>query len=766
MLKLLKNFRVSAYSTSSSLLNYFYSHPPQTLHSLLQYHALIITSANSDNIFIASKLISFYASFNKPHFSTQVFSLVSAKADTFLWNSIIKCHFSNANYRQALQFFHSMRLSNTPVNDFTIPMVVSACAELNWKCYGDYIHGVTLKCGLFEKNSAVGSSLVYMYAKCGCVEHACVVFDDIVERDVVAWTALVIGYVQNGESARGLECLFEMIRVGGDSEKPNFRTIEGGFQACGNLGVLSEGRCLHGYSVKTGLGNCQVVQSSVLAMYSKCGDTKEAYFSFSEVAKKDLFSWTSIIGVCARFALITECLTMFWEMQVGGLYPDGIVISCMLLGFGNSMYVSEGKAFHGLILRRNYVLDQMVQSALLSMYCKFGLVTQAEKFFKTESDWNREAWNTMVIGYGKAGMEAKCIQLSREMQHLGIKFDSNSLVSVISSCSQLGAIYLGRSLHCYMIKNFEDESISVFNALIDMYGKNSNLTIAWRLFCRAQKDVVAWNTMISAYTHRGHAADAVALFDLMISENVKPNAATLVSVVSACSQLASLEKGQRIHQFIKETGFELNLSLYTALVDMYAKCGQLETSRELFNSMKERDAISWNVMISGYGTHGDAKSAIEIFQQMEKSNVKPNTLTFLALLLACTHAGLVEQGKYLFDRMQNYSVKPNLKHYACMVDLLGRSGNLQEAEALVMSMPIPPDGGVWGAMLSACKLHNEIEMGVRMAKLAIESEPENDGYYIMICNMYSSVGKWVEAEGVRKMMKERHIGKRAGWSVL
>ncbi|KAJ0081152.1 hypothetical protein Patl1_12420 [Pistacia atlantica] len=548
MLKLLKHFTFSSYSTSScsTLINCLHSHLPQTLHSLLQYHALIITSANSDNIFIASKLISLYASFTKPHFSTQVFNLVSNKADTFLWNSIIKSHFSNANYHQALQFFHSMRLSNTPVNDFTIPMVVSACAELNWKFYGDYIHGITLKCGLFEKNSAVGSSFVYMYTKCGCVEDASVVFDDIVERDVVAWTALVIGYVQNGESARGLECLFEMISVGGDSEKPNFRTIEGGFQACGNLGALSEGRCLHGFAVKTGLGNCQVVQSLVLSMYSKCGDTKEAYFSFSEVAEKDLLSWTSIIGVYARSGLMTECLSMFREMQVGGMHPDGIVISCMLLGFGNTMRVCEGKAFHGLILKNN-VLDQMVHNALLSMYCKFGLVTQAEKFFKTCYDWNREAWNIMVIGYGKTGMEAKCIQLFREMQHLGIKFDSNSLVSVISSCSQLGANYLGRSLHCFMIKNCGDENISVINALIDMYGKNSNLTIAHRLFCRAQKDIVTWNTMISAYTHSGHSVEALALFDLMISGKLKPNTATLVSVVSACSQLASLEKGQRIH---------------------------------------------------------------------------------------------------------------------------------------------------------------------------------------------------------------------------
>ncbi|KAL5751497.1 hypothetical protein ACOSP7_021704 [Xanthoceras sorbifolium] len=756
------HFLLSSYSTSSNYLN---CHLPHTLQSLLQYHALIITTGHSHNIFIASKIISLYSSFARPHLSTQVFYSIATK-DAFLWNSIIKSHFSNGHYSQALHFFHGMRLSATPPDHFTIPMVVSASAELNWKLCGSYVHGLASKCGLFGRNSAVGSSFVYMYTKCGLLEDARAVFDEILVRDVVAWTALVIGYVQNGETEKGLECLFEMIRVGGDGERPNFRTVEGGFQACGNLGALIEGRCLHGFVLKTGLGCCQVVQSSVLAMYSKCGDSKEAYFSFSEVVDLDLFSWTSIIGVYARFGFMRECLSMFWEMKVGGLYPDGIVISCMLLGFGNSMGVCEGKAFHGLILRRHYVLDQMVHNALLSMYCKFGLVTLAEKFFQTQHEWNKESWNTMVIGYGKAGMEAKCIQLFREMQHLGIKVDSNSLISVISSCSQLGATKLGRSIHCYITKNYTDENISVINSLIDMYGKSGNLTIARRIFCKTQKDIVTWNTLISSYTHSGHSAEAIALFDKMISEKLKPNTATLVSVVSACSELASLEKGEKVHQYIKEGGLELNVSLATALVDMYAKCGQLETSRELFKSMKERDVVSWNVMISGYGTHGDAESAIEIFQEMENSNVKPNAVTFVALLLACAHAGLIEEGKYLFKRMEHYSVKPNLKHYACMVDALGRSGNLVEAEAVVKSMPIQPDRGVWGALLSACKHHNEIEMGIRMAKLAMESDPGNESYYIIMSNMYASVGKWVEAERVRKLMRERGLEKTAGWSAL
>lgn len=632
--------------------------------------------------------------------------------------------------------------------------------------YGKNVHGLAAKLGLFADDCAVGASFVSFYSRCGQMNDASYVFDEIPVRDVVAWTALVIGYVHNGESERGLSCLREMHRIGEVDVKPNFRTLEGGFQACGNLGALLEGRCLHGLVLKNGIGCSEVMQSSLLSMYCKCGTPQEAYQSFCEVINKDVFSWTSVIGVFARFGLMTECIRFFWEMQENQIYPDGIVIGCILSGFSNSMNLSEAKAFHGLVIRRHYVFDEIVHNTLLFMYCKFGMLSLAEKLFN-RSQQSKGCWNSMVFGYGRIGKNMKSIELFREMQHLGIPFESNSLVSAIASCTQLGATNIGRSIHCNVIKSFMDDNVSVANSLIYMYGKCGKLAFAWRIFDSIERDVISWNSLISSQVHAGHHEEAINLFDRMVMEDQKPNTATTVVVLSACSHLASLEKGVKIHHYLNERGFKLNLPLGTALVDMYAKCGQLEKSRQVFDSMEEKDVICWNVMISGYGMNGNAESAVEIFQQMEKSNVKPNEITFLALLSACAHAGLVEEGKYLFARMQSKGVKPNLKHYTCMVDLLGRSGNLQEAEALVLSMPITPDGGIWGALLSACKTHNQIEMGIRIAQYAVDSDPENDGYYIMMTNLYSSVGRWEEAENVRKMMKERcSIGKKAGWSVL
>ncbi|KAL3023313.1 hypothetical protein AAZX31_04G060600 [Glycine max] len=733
----------------------------RTLDSLLRFHALTVTSGHSTNLFMASKLISLYDSLNNdPSSCSTLFHSLPSK-DTFLYNSFLKSLFSRSLFPRVLSLFSHMRASNLSPNHFTLPIVVSAAAHLTLLPHGASLHALASKTGLFHSSA----SFVSLYSRCGRMDLARKVFDEIPKRDVVAWTALIIGHVHNGEPEKGLRCLRHVHGVVEDDEKPNAKTWEGGFLACGNLGAVSEGSCLHGVVVKNGVAS--FIQSSVLDMYSKCGVPREAYRSFCEVIHKDLLCWTSVIGVYARIGMMGECLRLFREMQENEIRPDGVVVGCVLSGFGNSMDVFQGKAFHGVIIRRYYVDDEKVNDSLLFMYCKFGMLSLAERIFPL-CQGSGDGWNFMVFGYGKVGENVKCVELFREMQWLGIHSETIGIASAIASCAQLGAVNLGRSIHCNVIKGFLDgKNISVTNSLVEMYGKCGKMTFAWRIFNTSETDVVSWNTLISSHVHIKQHEEAVNLFSKMVREDQKPNTATLVVVLSACSHLASLEKGERVHCYINESGFTLNLPLGTALIDMYAKCGQLQKSRMVFDSMMEKDVICWNAMISGYGMNGYAESALEIFQHMEESNVMPNGITFLSLLSACAHAGLVEEGKYMFARMKSYSVNPNLKHYTCMVDLLGRYGNVQEAEAMVLSMPISPDGGVWGALLGHCKTHNQIEMGIRIAKYAIDLEPENDGYYIIMANMYSFIGRWEEAENVRRTMKERcSMGKKTGWSLL
>ncbi|KAL2346664.1 hypothetical protein Fmac_000664 [Flemingia macrophylla] len=741
-----------------------------TLDSLLRFHAVAVTSGHSTNLFVASKLISLYDSLNVGHTpcSTLFHSLPSK--DTFLCNSLLKSLFSRSLFPQLLALFSTMRASNLSPNHFTLPILISSAAP--HLPLAAALHALAAKSALLHSSAA---SLLSLYSRCARVDLARKLFDEIPIRDVVSWTALIVGFVHNGDPQEALRCLRRVLGHGGDDDdddddddadarKPNARTWEAGFLACGNLADVEQGACLHAAVVKNGVAS--FVMSSVLDMYSKCGVPREAYRAFCEVRWKDLLCWTSMVGICAKVGMMGECVRLFREMQENGLRPDGVVVSCVISGFGNSMDVFQGKAFHGVVMRRYFMDDEKVNDSLLFMYCKFGMLSWAERLF-ARCRGSVDCWNFMLFGYGRIGEDVKCVELFREMQCLGIPTESIGVASAVASCAHLGAVNLGRSIHCNVIKGFLDGNISVTNSLIEMYGKCGKMTFAWTIFNRSERDVVTWNTLISSHFHAKHHEEAVNLFNQMVREDQKPNTATLVVVLSACSHLASLDEGERVHCYINESGVGLNLPLGTALVDMYAKCGQLQKSRMVFDSMVEKDVICWNAMISGYGMNGYAESALEIFQHMEESNVMPNEITFLSLFSACAHAGLVEEGKYVFVRMLSYSMKPNLKHYTCMVDLLGRSGNLKEAEDMVLSMPISPDSRVWGALLGHCKTHNEIEMGIRIALYAIDSEPENDGYYITMANMYSSIGKWEEAENVRRRMKEKcSMGKKAGWSLL
>ncbi|XXG78951.1 hypothetical protein AAC387_Pa09g0121 [Persea americana] len=449
----------------------FLSNSISTLQSLLQSHSRILTSGHSTNIFLAAKLVSLYSSFNKNHIALQVFDEIPLK-DTFLWNSIIQAYFSNAQYHHSLSLYTRMQHSGCPPNHFTIPMVVAACAELPSAQLGQTIHGVSLKTSLVAGNSAVGSSLVYLYGKCGQLRDAHQVFVEMPIRDVVAWTALIVSYVQNGDSEMGLNCLCEMHRNGeGVETRPNFRTLEGVFQACGNSDALSE-------------------------------------------------------GVYARNGLLSKCFKLFSEMQDSGVDLDGIVISCLVMGLANFAGVKEGKAFHGLIIKNCLEFDASVGNSLLSMYCKFECLDVAEKIFNRMSNWDMGSWNCMISGYGRS-LHCYVIKTSVD-EDVSIL---NSLMGLYGRCGKLDvARRIFHRMHrdivtwntliaAYAHSGRASEALSLFDQMLLENVKPSLATLvrmAREIFdAMPERDVISWNAMISGYGIHGNAKDAVEIFRQM-----------------------------------------------------------------------------------------------------------------------------------------------------------------------------------------------------------------------------------------------------------
>lgn len=305
-------------------------------------------------------------------------------------------------------------------------------------------------------------------------------------------------------------------------------------------------------------------------------------------------------------------------------------------------------------------------------------------------------------------------------------------------------------------------------ALVDMYSKCGDVNSARQLFDRMPKrDLVSYTSMISGYAHNGYSIEALDFFTLMQNSDVKANRVGLLSVFLACGRLGALRKGECFHSYAIQTGFLEDILVLTAVLDMYAKCGSLVTAKLIFDSAVGKDVVCWSAMIACYGYHGLGKEAIHTFNQMVEAGLKPNHATFTSLLSACSHSGLLEEGKRCFTSMGlKYGVSPKLNHYACMVDILGRAGKLHEAQELIEQMPMEPDSSLWGSLLGACRIHGDLELGEKIADRILMLDSENSGYYVLLSNIYAARSRWTGVEKLRKKMSGRRVGKEQGISLI
>lgn len=346
------------------------------------------------------------------------------------------------------------------------------------------------------------------------------------------------------------------------------------------------------------------------------------------------------------------------------------------------------------------------------------------------------------------------------MLDYGIEPDNFTFPFVLKACSALSAIHKGRDIHEQVVRTGWESDVFVGAALVDMYAKCGHVASAREVFDKIwRRDVVLWNSMIAAYSQDGHPAEALTLFREMTLSGFRPTVATLVTVISASADVAALPHGREIHGFSWRREFVYQDKIMTSLVDMYAKCGWVKVARRLFECLNEKRVVSWNVMICGYGMHGHTSEALILFEEM-KAEYRPDHITFVGVLSACSRGGLIDEGWKFFNLMiKDYLIEPTVQHYTCMVDLLGHSGRLEEANNLIKQMSVKPDSGVWGALLNSCKIHGNVELGEQALERLIDLEPNDAGNYVLLSNIYAQAGKWERVAQVRKTMKERGLKK-------
>uniref|UniRef100_A0A2P2NYA9 DYW domain-containing protein n=1 Tax=Rhizophora mucronata TaxID=61149 RepID=A0A2P2NYA9_RHIMU len=376
------------------------------------------------------------------------------------------------------------------------------------------------------------------------------------------------------------------------------------------------------------------------------------------------------------------------------------------------------------------------------------------------------SWNSMVVGCVRQGFREEALSFFQKMHERNMKMDDFTYPSVLNSLASLKDMPNAMSVHCLIIKTGFTAYKLVNNALVDMYAKQGKSDCALKIFNMiVEKDVISWTSLVTGYSHGGSYEEAIKLFHEMRIEGVHPDQVVVASILIACAELTVIEFGKQVHTILLKSGLDSSLSVNNSLVTMYAKCGIIADAKQVFNSMSIRDVISWTALIVGYAKNGRGRDSICFYEQMVVAGIRPDFITFIGLLFACSHSGLVEKSRHYFESMVKvYGITPGPEHYACMIDLLGRSGRLVEARDLLNKMAVEPDATVWKAILGACRVHGELELGEKAARNLSELEPMNSVPYIMLSNMYSTAGRWEDAARIRKLMKSRGIRKEPGCS--
>ncbi|KAG1370115.1 pentatricopeptide repeat-containing protein [Cocos nucifera] len=413
----------------------------------------------------------------------------------------------------------------------------------------------------------------------------------------------------------------------------------------------------------------------------------------------------------------------------------------------------------------NYAASRLLAFAALS---PSGDLHHALALFAHTLDPNSFMWNTLIRALADSPSPSDAIDLYIKMKTLGLPPGKHTFPFVLKACVNTHSLSISQQIQAHVLKHGLDSDLYVVNGLVRCYATCELVHDARRLFDEVpERNLIIWTTMISGYVQNFCSNEALVLFDQMIQTGIEPCDATLASVLSACAQSGGLDLGNQIHGYIEEKGIEIGVILGTALVDMYAKNGAISIALELFREMPEKNTATWNAMICGLAHHGHVNDALELFWELEKAAVWPNDITFVGVLSACCHAGLLEVGRQIFDSMKkDYGIEPKIEHYGCMVDLLGRSGKLVEAEELIKGMKWQADIVVLGALLTACKNYGNIEIAERVVQEIIKLEPDNHGVYVVLSNMHAEVGKWQDVVRLRKVMRYGGLKKIPGWSCV
>ncbi|KAL2460156.1 putative Pentatricopeptide repeat-containing protein [Abeliophyllum distichum] len=623
-------------------------------------------------------------------------------------------------------------------------------------------HAHAIKYG-FTPTIFAANQLIHLYSKHGFVREARKLFDEMPERNVFTWNAIINTYVKS-HNFTDAQFLFD-------------------YAPCKDSVTYN--------SLISGYANCDGHENWALNLFVQMQYD-------SESATIDEFTLTTLLNLIAKLRVLCYGRQLHSFMVKSGNDSSGFLVSSLIDMYSKSgCYQDAWRVFKGSGGRG--VTDVVVKNAMVAACCRDGELELAREIFLTKQELNDSVtWNTMISGYVQNGGEEEAIKLFKCMAKSGFNWNHHTFAIVLNACSTLKNLKFGKEFHAWVLKEGLWANPFIASGIVDVYCKCGNMGYAEsvhkkvgmdnsfsitsmivgystrgsmlearRLFDSfTQKNIVVWTAMFSGYVKSQQYEDVFHLFhEFQDKEIAAPDALVFVSLLCACTMQANMDLGKQIHAYILKMGIKIDEKTVSALIDMYSKCGNIRYAERIFQRARAKDSVIYNVMIAGYAHHGYEYEAINLFEEMKEASLQPDAVTFVAILSACRHCGLVAEGEKYFSSMtEDYAISPEIDHYACMLDLYGRSNQLEKAVAFIENMPIEPDSIILGTFINACKMNRNLELARMAENKLLEIEADNGARYVQLANVYASEGKWDEMRRVMQRMRGKAVKKLTGRS--
>lgn len=735
-------------------------HEKCTTHAMSAY-ALVCDHGLEAHKALGNYLVPMFIDCGSVLIAQQLFNKLSYCNDCS-WSCLIRGYTEAGNMRHALDLHQVMRDYGVYPSRYTFVSLLSACVELKFIEKGQQLHAEIAEEGL-ETDTYVGNTLVKMYVSFGSLVESRDVLNELPVRDVIAWTTLISGYAEQGLAEEALSCL-EQMQLEGLS--PNATSYLCALKACGGMGAIDKGREMHAEIMIKGFDEDMFVGNILIDMYAKCSSLAEAQEVFDKMPVQDVVSWTTLMAGYAEHGPSEKVLNTMEQMQHSGVCLNAFTFVCALKACCSMRGLNEGQIMHAESTKRGFEKDLFVGNILVDLYAKQGLLEESWEVFDQLPVQDVITCTALITGYLERGHSEDVLNSMDQMQVWGVSPNAFTLVCGIKACIDLGNLAKGHELHCeVVIKGLEGDLI-VNTALMDMYARCGSLADMKYLFNSIHvRDVVSWSIMIISSVEHKESMNALEMFGQMKEQGCMPDHGILISIFKACGNTGAIDIGKKVHaQFHGPEGLDSNTS--SALIDMYGRCGNMIDAQEVFDAILSRDLVSWSALITGYAREGECQIAFDLFDRMMWEGIQPDPVVFLTIMSVCNHVGFLDRARSYFEIMtKKYAIAPTIKHCTCLIDLLGRAGQLDEAVDMADNMPFGGSPVLWITVLGACQKWKNVTIGRLAFDHIVALNEKDSGAYISMANIYGEAHMWEDAKTIETMRihMQASMGSEKSW---